>query len=510
MDALDGELTYLAELRLISNLPNEITKNMKQWFDFNKKEEKKLTENMKATIALTVAGFAVCGINYLTMPIVTGIISTSEYGLISLYNSWYEIIAIIASLTLIKPDITNVGLYNCSDNRWKYLSSVLGLTAVSTAALAVIYILFAQPISEFFKLPHSLMILMLISCCALPATTVWRYKQRYEYKYVSAFIVVVGSALAAQIISIAAVWEAKKLGCANLAVVKLWSAAAVNVPVAAVIYVYICQKGRKLINFPLWKTTLLTVIPLIPHYLGFAVFHASDKIMISRMVSTSKAGIYSLSAEIATIGMLFWSGLSVSVTPFMHKHLGMKKFNAINTLLKPAMLFAAAVCIAAALAAPEIIRILATKEYLEGVYAAPAVAVGLFMAILYDMFSCVTFFNKKTVMVMIATITAAITNVVLNYVFIKRFGYIAAGYTTFLSNAVLAGMHYWNVRIMEKKTMFDIKFILKLSTVVTVSCMLCNLLYDGYIIRYALLCVLLMFIWKNNRKFMHTLSLMKV
>lgn len=483
-------------------------KSMKQWADFNKL--KKLPENIKATVAFTVAGFAISGINYLTMPIVTSIVSTSDYGLISLYNSWYEIIAIIASLTLIKPDITNIGLYSYSDNRWKYLSSVLGLMAVSTTVLTVIYILFAQPVSEFFKLPHSLMKLMLISCYALPATAVWKYKQRYEYRYVSTFLVLVGSALTAQIISIAAVWEAKRLGCANLAVVKLWSAAAVNVSVAAVIYVYICRKGRKLINFPLWKTTLLIIIPLIPHYLGFSVFHASDKIMISRMVSTSKAGIYSLSAEIATIGMLFWSGLSVSLIPFMHKHLGIKKFNAINALLKPAMVFAAAVCIAAALTAPEIIRILATKEYLEGVYAVPAAAIGLFMAILYDVFSCVTFFNKKTVMVMIATITAAITNIVLNYVFIKRFGYIAAGYTTFLSNAVLAGIHYWNVRIIEKKAIFDIKFILKLSAVVTIGCMLCNLLYDGYIIRYALLCVLLALIWKNSREFVRTLSLMKV
>ena len=471
---------------------------------------KKLPENLKATIAFTVASFAVSGINYLTTPIFTRILSTSEYGLVSLYNSWYLVVIVFATLTLIKPGITNVGLHDYADNRWKYLSSVLGLMTVSTTVLAIIYVLFAQPVSEFFKLPHSLMILMLISCYALPATTIWTYKQRYEYKYVSTFIVSVGSAVTAQIISIAAVWEAKKLGYANLAVVRLWSAAAVNVSVAAVIYVYICQKGRQLINFPLWKTTLLIAIPLIPHYLGFAVFHASDKIMISRMVSTSKAGIYSLSAVIATIGMLFWRGLSVSLAPFMHKHLGMKKFNAINTLLKPTMVFAATVCIAAALVAPEIIRILATKEYLAGVYAVPAAAIGLFMAILYDVFSCVTFFNKKTVMVMIATITAAITNIVLNYVFIKRFGYIAAGYTTFFSNAVLAGMHYWNVRRIEKKTIFDIKFILKLSVAVTVGCMLCNLLYGGYVIRYALLCVLLMFIWKNSRRFIRTLSQMKV
>ena len=68
----------------------------------------KLPENLKATLVFAIASFATSGINYITTPIFTRILSTSEYGLISVYNSWFEIVRVFASVTLIFPGILNV------------------------------------------------------------------------------------------------------------------------------------------------------------------------------------------------------------------------------------------------------------------------------------------------------------------------------------------------------------------------------------------------------------------
>ena len=81
----------------------------------------------KATLAFGIASFAISGINYLTTPIFTRILGTTGYGVISVYNSWHEIIRVFATMTLIFPGILQVGLYEHSDNRWKYLSSMLGV-----------------------------------------------------------------------------------------------------------------------------------------------------------------------------------------------------------------------------------------------------------------------------------------------------------------------------------------------------------------------------------------------
>ena len=99
---------------------------------------KNMPESVKATLVFAIASFATSGINYLTTPIFTRLLTGAEYGTVSVYNSWYAIVRVVASMTLIFPGILNVGLYEHSENRWKYLSSMLGVTTVCTLVLSVL------------------------------------------------------------------------------------------------------------------------------------------------------------------------------------------------------------------------------------------------------------------------------------------------------------------------------------------------------------------------------------
>ena len=166
---------------------------------------KAMPESVKATLVFAIASFATSGINYITTPIFTRLLSGAEYGTVAVYNSWYSIVRVFASMTLIFPGILNVGLYEHSENRWKYLSTMLGITTVSTAVLTVLYACFPGLFQGLLGLNGSLMALMLFSCFALPATTFWTMKQKYEYRYQVTFFVSVGSAVLAQAVAVAAV-----------------------------------------------------------------------------------------------------------------------------------------------------------------------------------------------------------------------------------------------------------------------------------------------------------------
>lgn len=98
--------------------------------------------SLKATLAFGTASFAVSGINYITTPIFTRLLSTSDYGVIAVYNSWNSIIQVFATMTLIFPGILQVGLYEHSENRWKYLSSILGIITCATGILAILCLFF--------------------------------------------------------------------------------------------------------------------------------------------------------------------------------------------------------------------------------------------------------------------------------------------------------------------------------------------------------------------------------
>ena len=412
-------------------------------------------------------------------------------------------------MTLIFPGILNVGLYDHSDNRYKYLSSMLGITSVSTLALVVIYAVFFRGINALIGLPPLLMVLMLAMCMFAPATTFWTFKQRYEFRYKITFFVAVGSALLAQILSIAAVLLAKRYTDWNLAVVRLWAAGAVNLVVAAILFIHILKQGGKIVDLPLWKKTFIVAIPLIPHYLGSVALTSTDRIMIERMEGLDKTGIYSLAAILSAIGVLLWRALSVTFTPYINAKLGERDFKAIRENVKPLLVMVGLTCVLVSLAAPEIIRILATDDYLQGVYVVPPIAAGIYIHAMYDNFTAISFFHKNSVGIMIATLIAAATNIVLNYFCIRRFGFIAAGYTTLVSNLVLTGMHYFNARRIEKEKVFSPLFSLLSVIAVTLLCLAANLTYAlswlRWIIFAAVFCALICYL----PRLLRTISKMK-
>lgn len=471
---------------------------------------RKYSENIKATFFLGIASFLTSGINYLTTPFFTRILSTSEYGLISKYNSVYLIISVIATLTLSRPGILSVGLYEHKENRWKYLSTMLGEVLVSTVLSFALLGVLWNSIRSIINIPFSLILLIFVSCAVQPAMTFWTYKQRYEYKWKTTFAINVGTAILAQAVSIVAVIWFKKRGSANLGQVRLFSAAAVNLFASAFIYILIILKGKRFFDLVIWKKSFLFAIPLIPHYLGFALLTGTDKIMIGYMLGDDQTGIYSLAAIISTIGVLIWQALCVSITPFVYESLGKRDLKKIDALTKPLLELVGLFCIAISFLSPEIIAILGTEEYLDAAYVVPAAAAGTFLHVLYDLFSNVAFFYKKSVHIMIATMAAALINIVLNYFCIQKYGYIAAGYTTLFSYLALAVFHYGISRRLEPEKIFNWKYDAALSAIVILACLSSMFVYKINLLRYFTVLLLFVIVIVRRKKYISALGEMRV
>ena len=94
---------------------------------------------------------------------------------------------------------------------------------------------------------------------------------------------------------------------------------------------------------------------------------------------------------------------------------------------------------------------------------------------------------------------------ILNYIFIPRFGFIAAAYTTLISYLLLAGLDYfYMIRICKKENidenLYSIKGLIAVFVVFAVLAVTAMSLYNYPIIRYTIiLCVfLLMFMFRNR------------
>ena len=155
--------------------------------------------------------------------------------------------------------------------------------------------------------------------------------------------------------------------------------------------------------------------------------------------------------------------------------------------------------------APEVVYVMAGQKYAVAIWVVPPVAMSVLLLYYADLFDCLLFFYESKKFLAIAAIVSAIVNVILNYIFIPRFGFIAAAYTTLISYLLLAGLDYfYMIRICKKENidenLYSIKGLIAVFVVFAVLAFTAMSLYNYPIIRYTIiLCVfLLMFMFRNR------------
>ena len=129
----------------------------------------------------------------------------------------------------------------------------------------------------------------------------------------------------------------------------------------------------------------------------------------------------------------------------------------------------------------------------------------------YDLFAKFAFYYEKTTFIMIASVAGAALNIGLNYIFIKMFGYIAAGYTTLVCFVVYAGCHYLFMKKVCNQCCngeypYEEKKLLLITVPFVIVGFLLLLTYNYPIVRYALVVLGLIMICIFRKKIITTIS----
>ena len=460
---------------------------------------KKLSPALKSSIVYTLSNVISKGLVILTTPIFAKIMLTEQIGVVNHYTSWYSIICVVASLSLTSGGY-QVAMKEFPQKRDQYQSSVLSLTSLVSFVFLIAFLICPSFWSNVLKLPIVLIELMLFGFFVYPARDFWLARQRYEYKYKLSGVVMIGSALFASAISVIAVFIAIDKNFEDTAIVRLLSNYFIMYGVAAVLAISIFIKGKTFYNKEFWVFSLTLSLPLIVNSLASQVLNVSDRVMIRSLIGLREVGIYGTIYIVSSASQLVWSSINASFVPYLFENLDKpNKRKTIYSITNGFMIFYTGVAIFITLLAPEIIRILATPEYLEAVHIMPPIAAGIFLISLSNLYTNVLIYHKKTQYVMIATIIAATINVCLNYIGIQLFGYMAAAYTTLIAYFVLAWFQFFVSNRIHKKTCPEDKFpvyenrkILFIAGVSICLCMACELLYGFTIIRYfVVLCIVI-------------------
>lgn len=435
--------------------------------------------------------FAACsilqkGISFIVVPIFTRVLTTEQYGTYSLYLSWLQILTIITSLYLYYGVFTN-GMNNYDTDRDRYISSMQGLTLSITAVVFIVFLVTQNTWSSVLGLAPHLIFLMFIEMAVTPALSFWSGRQRFEYKYRKLVIVTLCKSIVNPVLGLIMVSLAE-----DKATARILSVVIVEVCFCGVIMVYQFLKGKCWIDIKYWKFALGMAIPLLPHYLSGMILNKGDQIMISKMVSTSAVAFYSVAYNIGMLVQIFTNAISNSFTPWIYQRIKADKYEKIPETINFLMLLVAAISLCLMLLSPELVLLFGSSGYASAAYVIPPVAASVFFIFLYNILSTPQFYYEKTSFLMASSLLAAVINLGLNYIFIKQYGYVAAGYTTLVCYVLYSiGHAIVSRRVMKEfmpgKTLFDYRCVIGMSVFVICAGIGCNFLFDHRVIRYALL-----------------------
>ena len=451
-----------------------------------KKRYNNIPQGLRATFWFLMCSFLQRGISVITTPIFTRLLDTSEYGDFNVFQSWLTILTVIVTLNLpwgVYPQ----GLVKLEEKKDRFASSLQGLLLLLVIIWFVVYLLFKNQVNMLLGQSTSRMVAMFILMWTSSIFCFWSAYERTELRYKNLVVLTIIVSILKPLVGIYLV-----LTQTNKITARIWGIVGVELLCYVWLFIKQVKKGKVVFDKDLWKYALSFNIVLIPHYLSQTILSGADRIMIERMVSPDKAGIYSLAYSLSLIMLVFNSSLEQTINPWIFKQIKHKNFDSIKSVVYPAIVAVGIVNLLVMAFAPEIVKIFAPQSYYEAIWIIPPVSASVFFMFLYDMFANFEFYYEKTKFISLATVTVAILNILLNYLFIKKYGYFAAGYTTLFCYVFYSVFHYIVMRYMclkDERQPYSLRFILTASITVVASGMIILFTYNYPYLRYGILLV---------------------
>ncbi|MDO5435583.1 MAG: oligosaccharide flippase family protein [Clostridia bacterium] len=442
-----------------------------------------LSAGVKASAAYFFAGVISLGMGYITTPVFTNMLSPEEFGQASAFLTWVQVLGIIAMFCL-SYGVFNNGMVEHPEDRNGYTYSMLILSNLITLVFSAVLLLLYPVLKDLLKMDLRLVLLMCGLFLVQPAFNLWQTWQRYEYRYKAVIFFSLLLAVAAPVVSIIAVCAAPE---GERLYPRLFGMELTMIAIYAGFHLYLGIRNRFRVKTEYWKAAILFNLPLIPHYLSTYLLSSSDKLMIEHLVGDTAVAYYSVAHTTAAVVLVVWTAVNSSLLPYTYEKCKTEDFSAIDRFTRPILLLFGLCCTALILFAPEVVRIVSNEHYMEAVNVIPPIIGGLFFQVQYYIYANILYYYKKPAGVMAGSVTATVLNLVLNYVFIRKYGYAAAGYTTLISYIVQAVIDYIVMRRAVGRDIYNMKQILCMSAVMIVISLTGGLLYGMPAVRYGIL-----------------------
>ena len=440
---------------------------------------------LSAGLGYTIGNILIRCVSILTLPIFSRLMTTEEFGVFNVFMSYDAVLFVIVGLAL-HTSVRSANL-EFKGNIDAYTSSVSLIYLLCAAIMCVAVLLFGNSISYVLGFEVKLIYLLILHSFSSALLNLYNTKISLDYSYkkylVVAFLNSVGN-IGVSLLLILTVFRTQK------DVGRIVGSTGVLALIAIAILVIFFKKAKPKFKKEYWSFGLKYSLPIVPHGISQVLLGQFDRIMISKMVSDAAAGIYSLAGNLKIILTVITSSISTAWNTWFFEQMDKGETKAIQKRAVQLCALYTILAVGLMSLSPEAIMILGGKEYDLAKFVAIPMVLDALVLFFYDLVVSGEYYTKKTVNIMVATMFAAVLNVILNYVFIAKYGFIAAAYTTLACYVVYLVAHVVICKKLVKFFVVPIKWMLLFSFIAAVSAAANVVFVNSFVIRCALCAVI--------------------
>ncbi len=444
----------------------------------------KKSNALTAGLGYTIGNILIRCIGILTLPVFSRIMSTEEFGVFNVFLSYDAVLFVIVGLAL-HSSVRSANLeFKGQIN--EYTSSISLIYLLCTTVMSLCVLLFGDAIGNVLGFEKSIVYLLILHSFSTPLINLYNTKLSLNYsykKYLADTLTNSVGGVGLSLLLILTIFKTQK------DVGRIVGSTAVLMILAVVILIAFYRSAKPRYNKEYWKFGLKYSLPIVPHGISQVLLGQFDRIMISKMVSDSAAGIYSLAGNLKIIMTVITTSISAAWSTWFYEKMDEGKQKEIQKRAVQICALYTVLVVGLISISPEMILILGGKEYDLAKFVAIPMILDALILFFYDVVVAGEYYTKKTINIMFATIGAAVLNVILNYVFILNYGFIAAAYTTLFCYVVYLVIHVVICKKMLKFFIFPIKWMLAFSAIAAVVAALNIWLIENLVLRWAICAV---------------------
>lgn len=371
----------------------------------------------------TLSSIVNASIPFLLIPILTRVLSPSDYGIVSMAVILINIIT--PFLGISSHAAIQRKFYELSEVEFaEYVGNSFFLLVGSSFFFLILFVFFNSTISNIAQIPgkwlYAVLIIGISQFLSLILLTIWQVKQTaLNFGLFQVGQSILNFALTLLLVLLLNYgWQGRILG----QLVAVFFGA-----IFSLYYLYSYKLIKFNLNMSYIKDILKYCLPLIPHTLGGLLIAFTDRILIANIVGIKETGVYTLGYQIGSVVGIITSSFNSAYIPWLYEKLTIGNINDKIKIVKFTYFYMLMLLLGALLSVlfiPFLISIIATKEFEgAGIYTF-WIVLGYAFNGMYLMVSGFVFYSNRTDILSKITFLTAIINIPLCYFMLVHFGTI--------------------------------------------------------------------------------------